>query len=164
MELITPGLGLVVWMGISFGLVLLILRKYAWKPILATIRARERAIVRSLVNARHVEEEMQRVEVLKRERLEEAERIYGQMLERARAEAKEVVDKAVAEARQEAAKLLGETEKIIEVHKRQAMLEIRDQIAGLSLEMAERVLQEEFSDKDRNTRFVNQLLDQMILN
>lgn len=164
MELITPGLGLVVWMGISFGLVLLILRKYAWKPILTTIRARERSIVRSLVNAKHIEEEMQRMEALKRERIEEAERLYGQMLEHAKAEAKDVVDKAVAEARKEAAKLLGEAEKIIEAHKRQAMLEVRDQIAGLSLEMAERVLQEEFRDKDRNTRFVNQLLDQMILN
>lgn len=164
MELITPALGLVVWMGISFGLVLLILRKYAWKPILATIRTRERTIVRSLLNARHIEEEMQRMEALKRERMEEAERLYGQMLERARAEAKDLVDKAVSEARQEAAKLLGETDRIIKAHKRQAMLEIRDQIAGLSVEMAERVLQEEFRDKERNTRFVNQLLDQMILN
>lgn len=164
MELITPGLGLVVWMGISFGLVLVILRKYAWKPILATIRARERTIVRSLVNARHIEEEMKRVEVLKRERMEEAERLYAQMLERAREEAAEVVEKAVVEARQEAAKLLGEADKIIEAHKRQAMLEIRDQIAGLSVEMAERVLQEEFHDKERNTRYVNRLLDKMILN
>jgi F-type H+-transporting ATPase subunit b len=164
MELITPGLGLIVWMGLAFGLVLLILRKYAWKPILSTIRARERTIVRSLVNARHIEEEMQKVEVMKRLRMEEAERLYSQMLERARQDARELAEKTLSEARLEANRLLADAEKIIDGQKRLAMMEIRDQIAGLSLEMAERVLEEEFSDKGRSTRYVSQLLDQLILN
>ena len=164
MELITPGLGLVVWMGLSFGLVLLILRKYAWKPILSTIRARERTIVRSLVNARHIEEEMQKVEALKSQRLEEAELIYRQMLERAERDAGALAEKIIADARLEANRQLGDAGKVIDAQKRKAMLEIRDQIAGLSLEMAERVLEEEFRDRERSSRYVSQLLDQLILN
>ncbi len=164
MELITPGLGLIFWMTISFGLVLLILRKYAWKPILSTIRARERTIVRSLVNAKRINEEMLRLEESKKRHIGDAERIHQQMLDQAREEARELVKKAVKEARQKASRLLEDAEKAIEAQKRLAMMEVKGQIAGLSLEMAEKVLEEEFVDKDRNTRFVNDLLDQMILN
>lgn len=164
MELITPGLGLIFWMAISFGLVLLILRKYAWKPILSTIRARERTIVRSLVNAKRINEEMLRLEESKKRHIGDAERIHQQMLDQAREEARELVEKAVKEARQKASRLLEDAEKAIEAQKRLAMMEVKGQIAGLSLEMAEKVLEEEFVDKERNTRFVNDLLDEMILN
>ena len=164
MELITPGLGLIFWMAISFGLVLLVLRKYAWRPILGAIRARERTIARSLINAKRMEEEMQHLEEVKRQRLAEAENLHHQMVERARQEAGDLLIRAGKEARKEAARILGEAEKAVEAQKRLAMMEVRDQIASLSLDMAQQVLQEEFSDRERNERFVGELLDRMILN
>lgn len=164
MELLTPGIGLVFWMTLSFGLVLMILRKYAWRPILSSIKARERSIVRSLVNARRIEEEMQQTDVRKEKILAEAEKMYHERLEKADQEAEELMAASRLKASEEAKRILDEAVSVVEAQKKAAMLEIREHIASLSFDIAEKVLEEEFHDKDRNVRYVSKLLDEMILN
>lgn len=164
MELLTPGIGLVFWMGLSFGLVLVILRKYAWIPILSAIRARERTIVRSLVTAKRMDEELAKADLKKEEKLAEAERLYLEMLEKAGVEADAILERARQEAENKAAQILGEAQQVVDAQKRTAMMEIKDQIAMLSVDMAEKVLRHEFDDKGRNRRYVGRLLDEMILN
>lgn len=164
MELITPGLGLIFWMTISFSVVLLVLRKYAWRPILANIRARERTIAKSLINARRMDEEMLKFEKLKMQRMAELEQETQEMMKQAMENAGNIIDQARKKATEEAGKILNEAHLVIEAQKKAAMLDIKNQIAQLSIDMAEKVLQEEFSDKEKSNRYVNRLLDKTILN
>jgi len=164
MELIKPGLGLIFWMTVSFGMVLLILRKFAWQPILANIRARERTIARSLINARRMEEEMLGLEKLKAEKAAEIEKLAREMMLQANMEADKILDESRKKALDEAAKILDDANGVIESQKKAAMMEIKDQVASLSVEIAEKVLQEEFSDKEKSSRYVHQLLEKVMLN
>lgn len=164
MELITPGLGLIFWMTISFSFVLVILRKYAWKPILANIRTRERKIAKSLITARKIDEDLQKMEKLKIERVAEAEKTAMEMLQQANLEAGTIVEQARKKAIQEASKILDEANKTIEAQKHAALLAIKSQVADLSLELAEKVLQEEFSDVEKSSKYIHQLLDKVMLN
>lgn len=164
MELITPGIGLLFWMTVSFSLVLIVLRKYAWRPILSNIRIRERVIARSVIQARQVEEELAQLEQTRIDSLRKTEKTIQEMHKHADEEAVEIIAKAKKAAVVEARKIIEEAMKSIEIQKKSAMLEIKDEVASLSVEMAEKVLQEEFSDKSRNTVFVHKLLDKMMLN
>ncbi len=164
MELITPGLGLIFWMTLSFGLVLIVLRKYAWHPILASIRLRERVIAKSLINARRIEKELSELEQLRVEKIKETDDLIEQMHKHAVEEAEELLAQAKKSAFVESGRMIEEATKSIEVQKMNALREIKGEVARLSMDMAEKVLQEEFSDKGKNSRFVEQLLDSMILN
>lgn len=164
MELITPGLGLIFWMTISFGLVLLVLRKYAWHPILASIRLRERVIAKSLINARRIEKELAELQQLRLEKIQETEALIQEIHKHAVEEAEELIAQAKKSAFVESGRIIEEATKSIEVQKMNALKEIKGEVARLSMDMAEKVLQEEFSDKAKNTRFVNHLLDSMMLN
>ena len=164
MELIKPGLGLIFWMTISFIMVLLILRKYAWQPILSNVRARERTIARSLINAKRIEEEILHLEKLKLVRVAEAEKVAGNMLKQASADAGIILKQARDKALEDAAKILDNASAIIENQKKAALRDIKSQVASLSVELAEKVLQEEFSDREKSTRYVHQLLDKVALN
>lgn len=164
MELITPGLGLIFWMTVSFSIVLLVLRKYAWRPILANIQARERTIAKSLINARRMDEETLKFEKLKMRKMADLELQTQDNLKQAMEDAGKIVDQARKKATEEAGKILNEAHLVIEAQKKAAMMDIKNQIARLSIDMAEKVLQEEFSDKEKSNRYVDQLLDKTILN
>ena len=164
MELVTPGLGLFFWMTLSFGFVLLVLRKYAWHPILASIRMRERVIAKSLINARRIEKELSEIQQLRLEKIKETENLILEMQKHAAEEAEELLAQAKKTAFAESGRIMEEATKSIEAQRINALREIKGEVARLSMDMAEKVLQEEFSDKAKNTRFVQQLLDNMMLN
>ncbi len=164
MELVTPGLGLIFWMTISFGFVLLVLRKYAWHPILASIRSRERVIAKSLINARRIEEELSELQQLRIKKIQETELFIQEMKKQAAEEAENLIDQAKKTAFAESKRIITDATKSIEVQKKNALKDVKGEVARLSLDMAEKVLQEEFSDQSKSTSFVNQLLDNMILN
>ncbi len=164
MELVSPGLGLIFWMTISFGCVLLVLRKYAWKPILANIRIRERTIAKSLINARRIGEELDHLNVIQAKRTEETELLCQEMIRHATEESDRMIAQAKAIAHLQAGKIIEDASKTVELHKQAAMREIKGHVARLSLEMAEKVLVEEFSDKERTAAYVGNLLDQVLPN
>ncbi len=164
MELVTPGLGLIFWMTISFGFVLLVLRKYAWHPILASIRSRERVIAKSLINARRIEEEFSELQQLRLEKIQETELFIQEMKKHAAEEAENLIDQAKKTAFAESKRIIADATKSIEVQRKNALQDVKGEVARLSLDMAEKVLQEEFSDQSKSTSFVNQLLNNMILN
>lgn len=164
MELVSPGLGLIFWMTLSFAMVLLILRKYAWNPILTSIRMRERVIAKSLINARRIEEDLAQIQAISERRTEDTEKQCKAMLHAAEEEAEHIIHAAKSQALIEATKIMAQSAQVVESQKKAAMLEVRGQIAKLSLDMAEKVLQEEFSDPERNKVFVKQLLNELVPN
>ena len=164
MELLMPGLGLVFWMTVAFGCVLYILRKYAWKPILEVLNERENLLANSFKDAKRVEYEMSQLAAVKTEKLAEAEKAREMIIARAKKDAENIVEEAREKAREEARLLSENAEEMAKKYKREAMQEIRDQLSALSVDLAEKILKEEFSDKQRNATYVSKLLDEVALN
>ncbi len=159
-----PGLGLVFWMAVSFGFVLLILKKYAWKPILQVLNQREKQLAKSFSDARRIEYEMSQLATLKTTRVAEADQAAAEIIAEARAEAERIVAGAREKAKEEASSIASKTDELLEKYKKEAMQEIKGQLSTLSLEIAEKVLREEFSDRDRNLKYVSRLLDDVAIN
>ena len=164
MELLMPGLGLIFWMTLAFGCVLYILRKYAWKPILEVLNERENLLAKSFKDAKRVEYEMSQLAAVKTEKLAEAEKAREKIIARAQKDAEGIVEEAREKAREEARLLSENAEEVANKYKREAMQEIRDQLSALSVDLAEKILKEEFSDKQRNATYVSKLLDEVALN
>ncbi len=164
MELLMPGLGLIFWMTISFGFVLLILKKYAWRPILHVLNQREKHLAKSFSDAKRIEYEMSQLATLKASKVAEAEMTYEEITARAYADAEKIIEKAKEKAREEARLITEKTDELINTYKKEAMEEIKGQLSDLSLDIAEKVLKEEFSDRERNARYVNKLLEEVTVN
>lgn len=164
MELLMPGLGLVFWMTIAFGFVLLILKKYAWIPILNVLQERENKLAQSFSDAKRIEQEMSELATLKTEKIAEAEKEYNEITAKAQTEAERIIEDAREKAREEARLITEKADELVESYKQEAMREVKNQLSALSLDIAEKVLLEEFSDKKRNARYVNKLLDEVVMN
>ncbi len=159
-----PSLGLIFWMTVAFGCVLYILRKYAWKPILEVLYDREQLLAKSFKDARRIEFEMTQLAAVKTEKLAEAEKEREMIIARAEKDATRILEDARENAREETRILAESAEEMVNKYKKEAMQEIKDQLSALSVELAEKILKEEFSDKQRNTIYVRKLLDEVAVN
>lgn len=164
MELVSPGLGLIFWMTLAFGIVLLVLRKYAWRPILNTIRDREMYISKSLRDAQQIQRELAALEKLKESKLKDAEKLRLELLAQARTEADDIIRLARQKASTDVTQMMEDAKRAVEAQRKSVINEIRGQIALLSIDMAEKVLEGELKDKKISADLVNQLLDKVILN
>jgi len=164
MELIKPDLGLLFWMILSFSVVLYVLIRFAWRPILKALRDRERSISKSLNAARVTKEEMAKIEfgnekitaLAKIERdniLKEAKQIKEKIIEEAKEAAKAEANKIVEEARQS-----------VEKEKNKVINEIKNQIALLSIDIAENILKQSLSDKTKQEELIDKLVKDIDLN
>lgn len=164
MELVSPGLGLIFWMTLAFGIVLLVLRKYAWRPILNTIREREMYISKSLRDAQHIQRELAALEKVKESKLKDAEKLRLELLAQARTEADDIIRLARQKASTDVTQMMEDAKRAVEAQRKSVINEIRGQIALLSIDMAEKVLEGELKDKKISSDLVNHLLDKVILN
>ncbi len=164
MELLMPGLGLIFWMTVAFGCVLLILKKYAWKPILNVLHQREMQLAQSFNDARRIEHEMTQLDALKTEKIAEAEKLHANIVAKAHTEAEQIIMAAKEKALAEAKIITDKADEMVESYKKEALREVKNQLSALSLDIAEKVIHEEFSDRERNTQYVNKLLDKVTVN
>lgn len=157
-------LGFVVWATVAFLLLLILLKKFAWAPILGAITERERSIENALLSAKKAKDEMARLTSENEALLKEARAERDLILK----EAKELKDKIVGEAKNsaqvEGAKMLEKAQQEIESQKAAALAEIKGQVAGLSLEIAEKVLRRQLEDKSKQEALVSDLLKEVKLN
>ena len=163
MELITPGFGLVFWTMITFLILLLILRKFAWKPILDSVSQREEGIKDALASAEQAKKEMQNLQANNEQLLKEARAERDAMMK----EAREIKDKMIADAKNEAkdvaAKLIQNAQASIEQEKQAALSELKHQVAELSIGIAETVVKKELSAKKDQLKLVEDLLSDVTL-
>lgn len=164
MELLNPDFGLVFWMLISFGLLLVLLRKYAWKPILSSITKREESITNALNAAHEAEKKLTNLKSENEALLAEARKERDLMLK----EAREVKEKIIAEAKgiaqEEASKLVAAARENINNEKMKAVTELRNQVAILSVEIAEKILKEKMSDNAKQTEVMENIMKEVSLN
>lgn len=164
MALVTPGLGLIVWMTIAFLVVWIGLGKFAWPSILETIKEREENIANALKSAENAKAEMAKLQSDNERILKEAREERDTILK----EAKELKDKMIAEAKGqaqvEADKIVASARENIEAEKTAAMAEIKGHVAALSIEIAEKVLRSELDDAAKQQKLVEGLLADIKLN
>jgi len=163
-SLTSPGIGVVIWAVLIFGIFFLILAKFGWKPILSAVKAREEMIKGSLASAAKAREEMVKLqsdnEAILRKAREEREVILK--------EAREVRDKLIAEAKgkatEEAEKIVEKAKAGIEREKAKALSEIHDQVSTLSVDIASKLLGEKLSKTEEQEKLISKYLKEIDLN
>lgn len=164
MDLITPELGLIFWTTLSFLILLFILRKFAWKPILGAVNSREEGIKDALAAAEKARREMENLHADNERILKEARLERETMLKEAREIKSKMISDAKDEAQTQASKMIEQAQAAIESEKKAAMAELKNQVATLSLEIAEKVVRKELSNKDSQLQLVESMLGEAKLN
>ncbi len=164
MELVNPGIGLIFWMTLAFGIVLWLLGKYAWKPIMKSLHEREDSIDKALHQADQARKEMEGLKISNEELLKEAKEERDGIMKQAREIKDKLIDDARVKANLEASRIVESAKESIENEKMAAMVDLKNQIADLSIEIAEKLLEHELSDKKRQKDYVEQLIKDAKLN
>eukprot|EP00388_Colpodella_angusta_P047724 GDKK01073679.1.p3 GENE.GDKK01073679.1~~GDKK01073679.1.p3 ORF type:complete len:165 (-),score=17.63 GDKK01073679.1:776-1270(-) len=164
MDLLIPEVGLVVFQTIAFLLLLFLLTKFAWKPVLAAIKERENSIDDALNKAELAKQEMARLTSQNEELMKQARAERDEILKEAKILKDSIVNEAKTSAQTEGAKLIEKARIEIENQKKVALAELKGQVSALSLDIAERVLRSQLDDKAKQQDLVASLLKDVELN
>jgi len=164
MELVTPHIGLIFWMTLSFGIVIFILGKFAWKPIMKALKEREDSIENALLAAERAKEEMKQLTFSNEQLLKEAKEERDSMLHDARKIRDHVIGEAKSKAEEEAKRIVESAKENIHYEKMAALTELKNQIAVLSIEIAEKIIKEDLSTDEKQKALVSKLLNEINFN
>lgn len=162
--MLSVSLGTVIWSTIAFLVVLLILKKTAWRPILKMLRDREDSIENALQEAEKAREEMANLRSDNEKLLKDAREERDVILKEARDVKDNIISEAKNKAREEGDRMIASAKEEIESQKRSAIQELKSQVASLSIQIAEKVIREELSDETRQKELVNNYLEEAKLN
>jgi len=162
--MLTPEIGLIFWTTIAFGVLFFVLTKYAWKPILNSVNEREGSIKNALDQAEKARLEMQNLQADNERILKEARAEREAMLKEARELKTKMIADAKDEAQLQASKMIEQAQTAIEGEKKAAMAELKSHVAGLAVDIAEKVVRDELSNKDRQIQLVESMLSDSALN
>lgn len=164
MELVNPGIGLIFWMTLAFGIVLWLLGKYAWKPIMKSLHEREDSIDKALHEADLARKDMENLKLDNEELLKAAKEERDGIMKQAREIKDKLIEDARVKANLEAGRIVESAKETIQNEKMAAMVDLKNQIAELSIEIAEKLLEHELSDRKRQKEYVEQLIKEAKLN
>ena len=156
--------GLFFWQALILAVLLLLLAKFAWKPIMTSITEREQGIKNALESAENARKEMQNLQADNQRILQEARAERDAMLKDAREMKEKMVADAKSEAQAQGQKMIEQAKAAIENEKNAAMADLKSQVATLSLSIAEKVLKDELSNKESQTKLVEKMLGDVKLN
>src|SRR6187402_953934 len=157
-------LGLFFWQVLLFVGLIFLLKKFAWKPILDAVNDREEGIKNALLSAENARKEMQNLQADNQRILQEARLERDNMLKDAREMKEKMVEDAKTEAQAQGQKMIDQAKAAIESEKNVAMAELKLQVSTLSLSIAEKLLKEELSNKESQTKLVEKMLGDVKLN
>jgi len=164
MNLVTPDVGLIFWSALFFLVLLFVLGKFAWPAILSAIRARNESIRNALDAAEKAKKEMKELQADNEKILAEAKAERDALLR----EAKEVKEKIIAEAKEqaglEAKKLIRGARESIRSEKAAAINDLKKQVAGLSVDIAEKILRTKLKETKAQKELVSKLIKDADLN
>ena len=164
MELVQPGIGLIIWMTIAFSLLLWILAKFAWKPIMKGLKEREQTIEEALNTANKTREEMKELKFTNEQLLKEAKEERDLILRDARKVKESIIESARVKANEEGNRIIENAREAIENEKLAAIHDMKNQLALLSIEIAEKIIKQELSGKDKQKDFIQRLIDEVNVN
>jgi len=157
-------LGLFFWQAILFIALILLLKKFAWKPILDSVNDREEGIKNALDSAEKAKRDMENLQADNQKLLKEARAEREAMLKEAREVKNKMIEDAKGEAQAQANKMIQQAQEAIETEKNAAMGELKNQMASLAVDIAEKVVRQELSNKDKQNNLVASMLDEAKIN
>lgn len=163
MQLTSPE-SLIFWTTLIFIIFFILLRKFAWKPILGAVKSREDSINTALQSAEAARREMQDLTATNERILQEARMERDAMLKEAREMREKMIADSKADAITEGARMIEQAKTAINAEKNAAMSELKAQVSTLSLEIAEKLLKTELSNKDSQKQLVEKMLGDVTLN
>ena len=164
MELVTPGIGLIFWQTVTFILVLFLLSKFAWKPIMSSLRERENSIESALRMDDQAKLEMQALKADNEKLLQEARIERDRILREASEAGNALVEQAKNKANEEGSRMIENARVAINNEKKAAMTEVKNLAGSLSIEIAERILKHELKDPAAQQALVGDYIKEVNLN
>lgn len=164
MDLVTPQIGLLFWTVLIFLVLVFLLAKFAWKPILKMVEERTKNIEDALNSAENAKKEMAGLKAENEQIMKDARAERDKIVREAREMKDKIIEESKETAKAEADKILAQARKLIDDEKRAAMNELKDQVASLSIEIAEKILTKELSDKKKQAELIDDILQQSSLN
>jgi F-type H+-transporting ATPase subunit b len=164
MELVTPDIGLLFWMTLSFLIVLFLLTKFAWKPINQMLKERDKSIEDALAQAEKAKEEMAKLNADNERLIREAQQERDNILKTAREAKEQMISEAKGKAKEEADKLVASARESIENERKAAITDIKNQVALLSMEIAEKLIKKELSTDAGQKELTGKLIGEIKLN
>jgi len=158
------GFGLFFWALIIFVGLVFLLKKFAWKPILDAVNEREEGIKNALLSAENAKKEMQNLKSDNEKLLADARAERDLLMKEAREIKEKMINDAKSEAQEAGEKMISQAKAAIESEKNAALAELKNQVSSLSLEIAEKVLRDELSNKESQTKLVEKMLGDAKLN
>lgn len=164
MELVKPDFGLVFWMTVSFLIVVFIMRKFAWGPILSSLKERETSIEEALNSAKKAKEEVANMKAENERILQEARNERDNLLKEARETKDAIINEARTRAQSEGDRMINIARETIQNEKMAAITELKNQVATLSIEIAEKVIRQQLSNDDKQKALVQEMLKDVKMN
>ncbi|MCS6969007.1 MAG: F0F1 ATP synthase subunit B [Cytophagales bacterium] len=164
MELVTPSVGLIFWTTLFFLIVLFLLKKYAWKVILDSVDQRNKSIEEALQAAERARQEVRQLQARSEELLQEARAEREKILREARATANRLIAEAQEKATAEAEQLIKQAQETIRNEKSAALTELKNQVATLSLELTEKILRHQLSNRQAHEELIKQYMNDLKVN
>ena len=161
MDLLTPGVGLIFWQLLIFGILFLFLSKYAWGPITKSLKEREKFISDSIKSAEKAEKELEKLNDKNKELVKEARKEREKILLEAKSISNSIKNTAKEEASKITDKMIDDAKKMIEGEKMSAIKEVKVLVASLSLDIAEKVIQKNLKNESSQQKLVSDLIDKI---
>ncbi len=162
--LVLPDPGLVIWSTLAFLILLFVLGKFAWKPIMKAISDREQGINDAIASAEKVKAEMAQLKNDNERLLAAAREERTQILNEAKAMRDKIIGEAKEQAKVEASKIMADTHLAIENQKMAAIIDLKNQVGNLVIEVSEKVIRRELSGKAEQEKFIKELTNDIKLN
>lgn len=164
MQLLTPALGLIFWTFIAFIIVLIVLRKYAWKPILSTLKERETGIADAIASAEKMKVEMAALKNENEALMAKAREERAVILKEAKEQSDKMIADAKEKAKQEYERIVADVQTAIMQQKNAALTDVKNQVGALVIEVSEKILHRELSNKAEQERYIQTLVNAVPLN
>ncbi len=164
MELLLPKLGLIVWTLLAFLIVFFILKKFAWKPILKSLKDRETNISNSILSAEKVRLEMSQLKSENEALLVQAREERGIMLREAKDTKDKIINEAKEQAKIEMNKVIADAQAAIDQQKMAAITDLKNKVGNMVIEVSEKILRRELSNKEQQEAYIKQLSETVELN
>lgn len=161
MDLITPGLGIIFWQTITFIVVLIVLKKFAWKTIITSIHTRENRVQGALNSAKEAKRQLDSLQEKSKIIINEANLEGERIIKEAISSREQIVKQAKIEAQKVTEEEINRAKKSIEREKGIAIVEMRTQIAGLVINVTEKLLNEKLQDSEEQKRVLVKMIDEM---
>jgi len=164
MDLVSPGIGLIFWMTVSFLIVLFLLKKFAWKPILAGIEARNDSIDEALRSAENARQDMENLKAENEKLLDEARQEREKLLKDAMGIADTIKEQARQEAEKISQRIVDDARVSIENEKQEALKDVKNQVVKFSLVIAEKLMKRNLSQQQEQKKLVDEFVKDLNLN